>query len=388
MVLGVCAVASAGLVPLARRGSERAVELGIGVLLVTNTAACWVAPPPTALPIGAVVSTFIVAVGTLVSSGSLRWFLLVVPSWIAIVATTDLPPEDLGFVVFFPVMIFGVLAVLMSGVTTALRENEQRALGALQELTQTNRVLVEQTRAAQDANRAKSTFLASMSHELRTPLNAIIGYGELMLDEPQAMEADDAERIVRSGRHLLAIVDDLLDYSRIEAGRLELRPESLDLDRFFAELQGMLPSAEGRDLELVWSVSEGLGVAVLDAVRFRQVVLNLVGNALKFTVEGRVEVQVESSDALLLVRVQDSGPGIAPDVLARLFVPFVQGTTEGRKHDGTGLGLVISRRLVEAMGGRLKLTSKPGEGTCVSVELPRQTVQPSVELPSWELSGG
>jgi PAS domain S-box-containing protein len=229
--------------------------------------------------------------------------------------------------------------------------------------------------AADEANQAKSTFLAMMSHELRTPLNAVMGFAHLGLREPDAgpRAHHHFQRILTGGKLLLTLVDDLLDLSRIEAGRLVLQHAPLALPALLANAVEMLREravAQGIGLQL--DGAEGLPPQVLgDALRLQQVVLNLVGNAVKFTLSGQVTVRAERQGDTLVVVVEDTGIGMTPEQLARVFRPFEQADDEiARRFGGTGLGLAITDRLVRLMGGQLQVRSTPGVGSRFELRLP------------------
>ncbi|MCB1746146.1 MAG: HAMP domain-containing histidine kinase [Gammaproteobacteria bacterium] len=229
--------------------------------------------------------------------------------------------------------------------------------------------------AAEAASRAKSDFLTCMSHELRTPMNAVLGFAqliELTADQPEEVRSNGRE-IRAAGRHLMALIEELLDLSRIESGQLTLDLQPLDLHgiagRVIETLHGAVPPAVALELE----VSDPLPQCHGDPLRVRQVLVNLVGNALKFTPRGRVTVSLSAPGDSVQMRVRDTGIGIEPALLEHIFAPFVQGDSSPTRHfDGTGLGLAISRELVEAMGGRIEVSSAPGAGSEFVVHLPLQ----------------
>jgi signal transduction histidine kinase len=237
--------------------------------------------------------------------------------------------------------------------------------------------LEQQAHSAQEANRLKSEFLATMSHELRTPLNAIIGFtGVLLQGHPGPL--NDAQReqlqiVDGSARHLLSLINDILDISRIEAGQTELHPARLDARQVAGEVaESLRPLAEGKGLAL--RVEGGPAPVVCDERAFRQIVLNLAGNAVKYTEAGGVTIRVaqEPREGRLVTEVSctDTGPGISLEEQARLFHPFVQiDSTTRRRHEGTGLGLYLCRKLAELMGARVEVESTPGRGSCFRLVL-------------------
>ncbi len=222
------------------------------------------------------------------------------------------------------------------------------------------------------ANRAKSEFVATVSHEIRTPLNGVIGLTSLLRGTPLSPQQQEyVAALQTSGETLLRLIDDLLDFSKIEAGQLTLEARPFDPRRLVGEVAGLFATEAGaKGLNLCADVDPAVPAALVgDAGRLRQVLLNLVGNALKFTAQGEVGIRVtleeESAEgALLRVEVRDTGIGIAPEMQVRLFEPFTQAdASTTRRYGGTGLGLAIAKRLVEAMGGQIGVESTPGQGS-------------------------
>jgi signal transduction histidine kinase/CheY-like chemotaxis protein len=253
-----------------------------------------------------------------------------------------------------------------------------------------------QNRRIQEANRLKSEFLANMSHELRTPLNAILGFGELLHDgvvppdSPQHREFLSA--ILKSGRHLLQLINDVLDLAKVEAGKVEFRPETIDLRLVIDEVMGIVKAiAVAKNIRMSTSADPELDEGIfLDPARLKQILYNFISNALKFTPAGgavSVHARVED-EAHLRLEVEDTGPGIAREDMDRLFIEFQQlDAGLAKQHAGTGLGLALTRRLVEAQGGSVGVRSTPGQGSMFYAVLPRRspstsTAQPPHRLPA------
>ena len=236
------------------------------------------------------------------------------------------------------------------------------------------RELREATAEADRANRAKSEFLSRMSHELRTPLNAILGFGQLLeMDAPSGRQGESVTHILRAGRHLLGLINEVLDISRIEAGRLQLSLEPVPVRETVGQaMQLVQPSADSLGITLAAEpIDEGLHV-LADRQRLQQVLLNLLANAVKYNrPHGTVRVACDAGDERMRIAVSDAGPGIAADKLARLFVPFDRLGAEATGVEGTGLGLALSKALVDAMRGTLEVESAVGTGSTFAVTLPR-----------------
>ena len=287
-------------------------------------------------------------------------------------------------------------------VTPTARSSDDEMMGALQQMVRELNRLVERVQGARDeaqsANRAKSVFLANMSHDIRTPMNAIIGFTEILLEaEPAVEQRERLEIVNRHASHLLDLINDILDLSKIEEGRVQLEFRPVVLFSLLQEVQQLTSiAAAKKGVELTLQLRGLLPSAIQsDPTRLRQILVNLVGNAIKFTSQGQVDIVSGVLGDCLFIEVRDTGVGIAEDALERVFDVFEQANVSTtRQFGGTGLGLAISRRLARVMGGDLTATSVVGQGSTFRLELPLQiaasSTPPEPEVPkaaSLRLSG-
>jgi signal transduction histidine kinase len=238
------------------------------------------------------------------------------------------------------------------------------------------------------ANQHKAEFLANMSHELRTPLNSILGFSQLLLEGDGGVltkdQRQDVEIIAQNGQHLLALINDLLDISKLEAGKAQLNRGEVEIEPMVSEcVESVSSLAKTKRLELSAGVSAEVGRVFADGPKLKQVLLNLLGNAIKFTESGSVRVTAERQGAELRISVRDTGIGVPPEDAERIFESFQQGKSGiSGKYQGTGLGLAISRRLVEMHGGRIWVKSTPGQGSTFTFTIPQRALPEAIDLSS------
>jgi signal transduction histidine kinase len=288
----------------------------------------------------------------------------------------------LGVPLLFEHQIVGVLAVwgrapepFAQDIVDLLQTLANQSVLAIQN-ARLFREIADKSQQLEAASRHKSEFLANMSHELRTPLNAIIGFSEVlsegMFGELNDKQAEYLTDILESGRHLLALINDILDLSKIEAGRMELDAAEFDLPGAIETTLLLMRERAGRKgIQVERAIGEGLAVVCADERKVKQVLLNLLSNAVKFTPEGgRIDVRAEARDGMAEISVTDTGVGIAAEDQAAVFEEFRQVGASAKRVEGTGLGLALARRFVELHGGRIWLTSELGVGSTFAFTIP------------------
>jgi len=259
---------------------------------------------------------------------------------------------------------------------TALRDAQDAIIGYL--LIGTDNTARKQAIELEYANRMKSEFLANMSHELRTPLNGIIGFTEFLIDEKagplRPKQKEYLSDVLNSARHLLQLINDVLDLAKVEAGKMELYPETFPVRKAVEEVTAVIKSiAQKKHIAVSIEVSDGLDAVMLDQHKFKQVLYNLLSNAVKFTDDGgQVDIHARRLDPHRLeVQVRDTGIGIKAEDINRLFIEFEQlDSGRARRFEGTGLGLALTKKIVEFQGGRIGVQSEPGKGSVFTVDLP------------------
>jgi signal transduction histidine kinase len=325
---------------------------------VTGGVRSWAAPALILFPLGIVFQVGIRA--------ATRWLLVAVVAYAGLYYAEELFGPLPGPGVVQTNFLYAINLIILACYTFAI--------GALHAaIAQVHRDHLDRARReARAANHAKTAFLANMSHELRTPMNGIVGLTEQMAAGHTPKSAETLAMVARSGRQMVALLDDLLDLSRVEAGRTSIETAPLSLADLLSELAGLLQNQAAKQaVELVIQVEPDVGCGDSDTVRLRQILLNLMGNAVKFTENGTVTVEAHRAGEAAIIRVTDTGIGIPGDALERIFHPFEQvDPSTRRRWGGSGLGLAISRRLAVALGGQLTATSTVGKCSTFTLELP------------------
>jgi signal transduction histidine kinase/DNA-binding response OmpR family regulator len=317
---------------------------------------------------------------------ALLWAIGTVNVSLLFVAYQVIPNVEVGADPFAKISTACILLGLLTGISfvqSLITQNLFReTVQSVHHMDQLRQEAELATRNAELASQAKSTFLANMSHELRTPLNAIIGYSEILMEDSEDEGTrDDLNRVHTAGQHLLALINDILDLSKIEAGRMAVYPERFELKEFLEQLIATVrPMAQRNQNALVMVVEDELGRVYTDRTKLRQVLLNLLSNAIKFTEQGAVTLRAWRDDATLVFEIEDTGIGMDEAALGRIFQDFVQAdATTTRKYGGTGLGLSLTRKLLGLLDGDITATSQPDHGSRFVARLPASYKGQSLE---------
>lgn len=301
-----------------------------------------------------------------------------------------IPVQEMVGVGIISVFCAASYVFLMASYYSSVVDSQSELLKEIDRHEDTMQKLTDAKEDAERANGAKSEFLAKMSHELRTPLNAVLGYSEILLEdaeiEGRGSEIADLQKISAAGKHLLAMVNDILDISKIEAGKMELNIEDVDFDRLLDEVESTArPLAAKNTNEFIYKRDESIGTFKADATKLRQAIFNLLSNAAKFTQNGKITLEAttevrDEDQRWIRISVTDTGVGISQDQQDSLFSNFSQANPAiAAKFGGTGLGLSLSQNLCHLMGGRISVTSELGEGACFAIELPAMTAEADLE---------
>jgi signal transduction histidine kinase len=265
----------------------------------------------------------------------------------------------------------------------AVQLKSQELENTITHLQEMQMVAQQAQKIAEDANRTKSDFLANMSHELRTPLNAIIGYSEILAEDVEDIGhpemVDDLSKIRNAGKHLLNLINDVLDLSKIESGKMDLYIESFDINELVQEIADTVkPICDKNNNQLIVNYLDNTELMHSDLTKVRQSLFNLVSNASKFTSDGQIQLNItqelQTTGNFICFQISDTGIGIKSEQISKLFQPFSQAdNSTTRKYGGTGLGLAITKEFATMMGGSIKVTSEYGRGSTFTLRLPQQT---------------
>ncbi|MEL6435298.1 MAG: ATP-binding protein, partial [Pseudomonadota bacterium] len=307
---------------------------------------------------------------------------------------THIPVDQLVEVTMLSAFCASTYIFLMASYYASVVDSQSELIKEIERHQSTLDDLKSAKDEAERANGAKSEFLAKMSHELRTPLNAVLGYSEILLEDAEldgnGAQISDLQKISAAGKHLLSMVNDILDISKIEAGKTELYVEDVDVEKLLDEIEMTARPLAAKNTNAFEMIApEKIGVVSIDLTKLRQAVFNLLSNAAKFCQNGKITMSVSREDIdgrnMLVVKVADTGIGIAPEALENLFENFAQANASvTAKFGGTGLGLSLSRNLCRLMGGDLTVESVKGEGSTFTVTIPTQVDADSADAPMSE----